>query len=84
MFSEDTRRHAIDVLHDAISKHGMPASILTDRGSQFYASESEHKKKGVSEFEQELVRLGIWHILARCEGGGWRREGEGTTAHGFG
>ena len=33
--------------------------------SQFYASESEHKKKGASEFEQELVRLGIRHILAR-------------------
>ena len=52
-----TGRHAIDVLHDAISRHGTPASILTDRGSQFYASESDHKKKGAAEFEQELVRL---------------------------
>ena len=65
VFSEATGRHAIDVLHDAISEHGTPALILTDRGSQFYASESEHKKKGASEFEQELVRLGIRHILAR-------------------
>ena len=53
MLSEATGRHAIDVLYDAISKHGTPASILTDRSSQFYASESEHKKKGASEFEQE-------------------------------
>ena len=65
MFSEATGRYAIDVLHDAISKHGTPASILTDHGSQFYASESEHKKKDASEFEQEQVRLGIRHILAR-------------------
>ncbi len=65
VFAHATGRHAIEVLHTAIKKHGRPASILTDRGSQFYASESEHKKKGASEFEQELVRLEIRHILAR-------------------
>ena len=65
VFKEATGRHAIDVLHEAIAKHGRPASILTDRGSQFYATESESKKKGASAFEQELVKLGIRHILAR-------------------
>lgn len=65
MFSAATGRHTIDVLYNAISKYGTPASILTDHGSQFYASKSEHKKKGASEFEQELVRLGIRHILTR-------------------
>ncbi len=33
VFSEATGRHVIDVLHNAISKHGTPASILTDHGS---------------------------------------------------
>ena len=65
MFDEATGRHAIDILHKAIRRHGRPASILTDRGSQFYSSESESKRKGVSEFEKELVKLEIRHILAR-------------------
>lgn len=65
VFSHATGKHAIEVLHEAIKRHGKPASILTDRGSQFYASESENKKKGISEFEQELVKLEIKHILAR-------------------
>ena len=65
VFAEATGRHAIEVLHEAVKRHGRPASILTDRGTQFYASESESRRKGVSEFEQELVRLGIRHILAR-------------------
>ncbi len=65
VFGEATSKNAILVLRKAISKYGRPASILTDRGSQFYANESECKRKGVSEFEQELVSLGIRHILAR-------------------
>ena len=66
VFANATGRHAIDVLHKAIKKHGRPASILTDRGSQLCASESESKRKGVSEFEHELARLGMRHILARA------------------
>ena len=61
-----TGRHAIDVLRAAIRRHGRPASILTDRCSQFYANESESRQRGVSEFE-ELARLGIRHILARVD-----------------
>ena len=51
-------------LHEAIAKHRKPATILTDRGSQFYANKSEYKRDGASEFEKELVALGIRHILA--------------------
>ncbi len=33
---------------------------------QFYANQSEYKRKGASlQFEQELVKLGIKHIMAR-------------------
>ena len=42
----------------------MPA-ILSDRGTQFYASESEYKDKGVTEFEDYLIRNDIRCILAR-------------------
>lgn len=48
-----------------VKKHGKPASILTDRGSQFYANESEYKEKGITEFEDYLIRNDIRHILAR-------------------
>ena len=65
MFAEATTDNALTVLKEAIAKHGKPASILTDHGSQFYANQAEYKRKGVSRFEQELVRLGIKHIMAR-------------------
>lgn len=65
VFAEATTENAILVLKEAIAKHGRPASILTDHGSQFYANQAEYKKKGASHFEQELVKLGIQHIMAR-------------------
>ena len=49
----------------AISQYGKPRSILTDRGSQFYTTESEKRSNGISEFERHLEKLGIRHILAR-------------------
>ncbi len=65
VFEEATTENALKVLDEAIKNYGKPASILTDRGAQFYATESEVKKKGASRFEQRLVELGIRHILAR-------------------
>ena len=65
VFKEATTENALKVLDEAISRHGKPASILTDHGSQFYANESETKKKGVSHYEERLVELDIRHILAR-------------------
>ncbi len=65
VFDAATTKNALRVLDEAIKNHGKPASILTDRGTQFYATESESKKKGASEFEKRLVELEINHILAR-------------------
>ena len=53
------------MLDQAIVKHGKPKPILNDRGSQFYATESEKKSKGASQFERHLENLGIQHILSR-------------------
>ncbi len=64
IFEHATTENAISVLHEAIARHGKPAAVMTDHGSQFYANESAVKKKGVSMYEQELVRLGIRHILS--------------------
>jgi len=38
---------------------------VTDRGTQFYASEGERKEKGISRFEVYLAEKGIKHILCR-------------------
>jgi putative transposase len=65
IFDNATSEHAVEILKEAIKKHGRPASILTDHGSQFYANESEYKTRGATEFEKTLVQLGIKHILAR-------------------
>ena len=65
VFKEATGKHALEVLKEAISRHGKPASVLTDHGSQFYANEKEAAKRGEAEFEKELVAMGIRHILAR-------------------
>ncbi len=63
-FERATAENALSVLDEAIRNHGKPASIMTDRGSQFYATASEAKKKGASEFEKRLAELGIKQILA--------------------
>ena len=65
VFANATSENAVKVLMEAIKKHGRPASILTDHGSQFYANESEYKTRGATEFEKTLVQLEIKHILAR-------------------
>ena len=59
VFEHATGRNAIAVLHEAISNHGSPASILTDHGSQFYANAGEHKQKGASEFEDTYHQRSI-------------------------
>ncbi len=65
LFSEATSERSVEVLKAAIRKHGKPASVLTDRGIQFYASESEEKEKGATAFERYLVENGIRHVLSR-------------------
>ena len=65
-FKEATGRHAVKVLKEAISSHGKPASVMTGRGPQFYASGKENAAGGASQFEKELIALGIRHVRARA------------------
>jgi putative transposase len=64
-FQEATAENAIGVLEKAMAIYGCPKEILTDRGSQFYASEGERKEKGISLFEAFLAKKGIRHVLCR-------------------
>ena len=46
VFDEATAEHAVEVLEEAISAYGKPESIPSDRGTQFYATESEKRSRG--------------------------------------
>ena len=63
-FENATSENAILVLEKAIEKYGKPATILTDHGSQFYASKSKTRRDGASKYEMKLVELDIRHVLA--------------------
>ena len=63
MFPKATSEHSIEVLKDAIRRHARPASILTDRGTQFYAN--EEREKGSTVFERYLIENEIRQVLGR-------------------
>jgi putative transposase len=65
VFNVATSENAIKVLKEAMGNYGKPESILTDRGTHFYASAGEKKAKGVSRFEKFLAENGIKHIVGR-------------------
>ncbi len=65
VFDQPTAAGSVKVLEDAIGMHGDPDSVITDKGTQFYAVESDGRKKGFNEFELFLQVHGISHILAR-------------------
>lgn len=67
VFEEATTENAINVLERAMTRYGCPREILSDRGTQFYASEGERKERGVSRFEAYLAEKGIRHILCRVQ-----------------
>lgn len=65
LFDSATSENTVKVLKEAIRKYGRPAAILSDRGSQFYATEAEEKTKGATLFERFLVEQGIGQRLSR-------------------
>ncbi|MGH9919921.1 MAG: DDE-type integrase/transposase/recombinase [Nitrososphaerales archaeon] len=65
LFPEATSEHTIDVLRQAIKEHGKPASILTDRGTQYYKSETDERVSGLTAFEGYLIENEIRHVLGR-------------------
>lgn len=65
VFPEATSDHSVEVLERVIAKWGKPASILTDRGAQFYAVEADDRLRGLTAFEKYLIEKDIRHILSR-------------------
>jgi putative transposase len=65
LFPEATAEHTIEVLKSAIERHGKPASILTDRGTQFYKAETDARLGGFTQFEGYLIENEIRHVLGR-------------------
>lgn len=65
LFQEATSEHLVEVLKEAVRRNGRPASILTDRGAQFYANETEEREKGSTVFERYLVENEIRQALSR-------------------
>jgi putative transposase len=65
IFEQATAENTLQVLKQAMARYGRPHEILTDRGSQFYANESELHEKGISQFETYLTDHDIKHILCR-------------------
>jgi putative transposase len=65
LFPEATSEHSVEVLKAAIKKHGRPASILTDRGIQFYAVEADDRLRGLTVFEKYLIENEIRQTLGR-------------------
>jgi len=65
VFGSPSSENAVSVLKEAIKEHGRPASILSDRGTSFYAIEAEARTKGLTEFELYLMRNHINQILSR-------------------
>jgi putative transposase len=65
LFPEATSQHSLEVLKQAIAKWGKPASILTDRGIQFYAEEAGDRLRGLTVFEKYLIEEDIRHVLSR-------------------
>ncbi len=61
VFDNATTKNALFVLYQAMLSNGVcPVIVLSDKGSQFYASKYNKKgEKGISEFENELMEFGI-------------------------
>lgn len=64
-FREATSSHSVEIAKEAFKRYGKPKSIPTDRGIQFYAVETEMKRKGLTEFEMFLLRNHVRQILER-------------------
>lgn len=63
-FESPTTEASLEVLYKAIKQYGKPKAILTDRGTQFYASAKDKKAQGECKFQTVLRELGIEHILS--------------------
>ena len=63
LFDAATTKNTLNVLKRAIKRHGVPESILTDHGTQFFNNQDPQLKE--TGFQSFLKKKGIRHILGR-------------------
>ncbi len=66
VFKHATSANAVSVLRKAIKKFGVPAQILSDRGTQFTSAKKPKNGRKITLFEAELIKRKIKQILARA------------------
>ncbi len=64
-FPGTSTKASLKALEAGIATYGPPEAVLTDGGSEFYASPYEGEPRGPSEFTKHLGALGIRHIVGR-------------------
>jgi len=65
IYDNPTSDRSVQVLQQAVDRHGVPDEVITDKGSQFFAVDCQEREKGYTVFEEFLLEQGIGHILAR-------------------
>ena len=63
VFENAITENAIKVLKEAMDNYGKPESILTDRGTQFYASAGEKRLKVSQSSRNSLLRMELSTLL---------------------
>jgi len=66
LYDKATTKNVLNCLYRILFEYGIPYSIITDRGSCFYANKISKHGDAKSEFQETLEDLGIKHIVARA------------------
>ena len=64
IYTTPKSKYSVDVLKKAIEK---PEEILSDHGTTFYAVESDEMEKGLTDFENFLIKEKITLIVDRVD-----------------
>ena len=67
VYPTPTSKYSVDVLMKAISMYGKSEEILSDHGITFYAVESDERDKGLTDFENFLIKEKITLIVDRVD-----------------
>ena len=66
LYDNATTENTLNCLYRILFEYNVPYSIITDRGSHFYANKMGKKKQGKCEFQEVLEEMGIKHIISRA------------------
>lgn len=67
IYPNPTSKYSVEILKKAIEKYGKPEQILSDHGTTFYGVEADEREKGLTEFEEFLIKEKITFIVGRVD-----------------